>query len=258
MRKQLIFALVIMLVFCFAVAKPQSSPVEGQLIANFFYGEFPWQELNTTPLATLIFDSENLIGSVQVSTRGGLDIPRDQQWVSQEANETFREAINTAISHLAAFDARNERQRHFTGELTRGEVFHFVLRLENNPGFNAFALRLSIPQGLELTSIYYNSLNRPTPDGLPEEEAFPLIGSANAHAIVAYAGVSDFTQKDADLLVYTFKVSETAKIGVMQPLTLDFASRNAADPPRSVTSGAVTIKLPNNSGQLPPICIVDN
>ena len=95
MRKQVTFALAMVLVFCFAVVKPQSTPLEGQLTADFYYGEFPWQELNTTRFATLIRDCENLIDSVQISTRGGLDIPRDQQWVPPEAKETFSEAIFT-------------------------------------------------------------------------------------------------------------------------------------------------------------------
>jgi len=248
------FAVIALLPFI-PVKFMQSSPTVGRLSVSFANGHF--LNLDTGELENLIATANFLIGDTDISAHGN-DIPTTRFWATKEAHDVFQDAIDTAETVLREIN----EEKNFTGRLMPGDVFHMVLRLEDNPGFETMSTRVTVPTGLELTHILNLDFDMPLtfPSGhahSPETgELTPhMTGLRNAF-VICMGGGTLFTVKNANLLVYTFRVSENTIAGETEPIRFAFAGSTGLSPPRDETGRTVNIELPGNNGILGSITVL--
>jgi hypothetical protein len=143
-----------------------------------------------------------------------------------------------------------------------GEYFHITLRIEDNTGFGSMPAQIFIPEGLKLTYISVTGLQGmliATPPGYDADtgEIIPIYGPEFAY-IGAFA-TSNNTTPEADLIVYTFEVTEDASEGLTEPIAFAFAGAPGYFPPTDIDGRRLDIKLPGNeNGELGRIYITDN
>ncbi|MCL2224802.1 MAG: hypothetical protein FWB96_07535 [Defluviitaleaceae bacterium] len=212
--------------------------------------------IDATALGTLIAQSVSLRNDTRVSDMAGADVSRNYFWASTSAHYVFNNAIEAAQS---VFDSQHGTK--ILDPLSRGDTFDMTLRIYGNPGFGVMATRLFVPAGLELTHVAMGICPETDMQGfmdlssgivqLPGHdivtgEITPITGPANAF-IHWGTRTANFTIVDTNLLVYTFRVTETAQEGETAPIIFAFEDIHGYSPPSDITGNPLRIALPGNA-----------
>jgi hypothetical protein len=228
--------LIAALIFSFFAAA-QTYDYGGKLTVHF--GNV---QIDSNILAELISEALELLGNTRES-EDGTDVSVHEYWATQSAIEIFRTAIYSAQTSL-------QNAPDIIGVFAPGEYLTTTLRIEENVGFATMSVRVYIPDGLELTHIDVVGFEGMTVI-LPEVS--PVSGSG--YAIIAVFGSENFYTPAANLLTYTFKISDDANPGKTEPITFTFASAHGTSIPRTADGLPLSISLPGNNGSVGRVLI---
>jgi len=203
---------------------------------------------DTSELAARIQVAEHLKNETIVSENGA-GIPHENfWWATRKVYENFENAIDAAQKIIDDIEKIN-----FVGPLSRGDEFQITLRIENNTGFANLATKISVPAGLELTNIALGDAPNLS-NGFVAPENFPIVGSQTAIALWG-ARTNNFSDANADLLTYTFKISADAIAGETAPIFFAFEDFIGDAPPLDINGKPLSISLPETNGEIARVVI---
>jgi hypothetical protein len=183
-------------------------------------------------------------------------------FINPYASETSFTMIDEPVTITAVFrdDDKNDggliRFSAFSygTPLPRGRKFDVTARIENNPGFSTMGIRIDIPEGLILTGItplitgnFIDSITDPITGA-----KVPAIGSARA----SWFRSTNFTG-DANLITFSFEVSENAQHGLTDPIRFFFADGDGDFIPKDSEGNDLNISIANN-GVIGMIFVADS
>ncbi|MCL2577073.1 MAG: hypothetical protein FWE27_03370 [Defluviitaleaceae bacterium] len=232
-----------------------AQPEEARLVVSFDNVHTP--VIDTSALDSLIEYAENVKAGVRISaTDDGADIPITELWALLSVHTAFQNAINAAKGVLAEYSDMD-----VIGVFSPGESFDMNLRIENNPGFTNMAVRLFVPEGLELTHIMLDENFYGPAVLFPDWHDFetgaittPIVGPRNAQVVFWGTG-GDFIASNAGLLTYTFRVRQNAAPGKTNPITFAFADNIGYAQPSTKDGVLRDITPPGENGVIGSIYI---
>jgi len=223
-----VFAVVLAFMMSLSAVAAQVEPMgaNGTLTASFG-GSATTPGIDTSELQARITAATNYRNETTEAANGNA-IPTTSWWATQAIMNEISTAIQNAENFLTAFNTANADVRR----VARGTEFTMSIGITGNTGgFANMPARITVPAGLELVGVTANfgeGWSVAFPENAQNQNpspTTPIVGSATASATLAAFGTANNTTNANNLIVYTFRVPQTATVGITAPIVFSFENR---------------------------------